>query len=155
MSFPAHTLESLLARSIPVPEVGCFLWEGKVHRSKWGYGRVEYKGKTRNVPRLIKELELRRPLLKTEIVRHSCDVPLCINPKHLLLGTYKDNTQDMLRRGRRGINRGTAIVIEQDVRAIHLAYAEGITRSVLAKQYAVHYNVIWYICCNHTWRDLL
>lgn len=34
------------------------------------------------------------------IVRHSCDNGTCINPDHLLLGTKKDNTQDMLERNR-------------------------------------------------------
>lgn len=34
------------------------------------------------------------------VVRHSCDNPACINVEHLLGGTYQDNTQDALDRGR-------------------------------------------------------
>ncbi|MCK5611139.1 HNH endonuclease [Candidatus Pacearchaeota archaeon] len=34
------------------------------------------------------------------IIRHSCDNGMCVNPNHLLLGTKKDNTQDMLKRNR-------------------------------------------------------
>jgi hypothetical protein len=33
-------------------------------------------------------------------VRHSCDVPACVNPAHLLLGTQKDNMGDASTRER-------------------------------------------------------
>ncbi len=33
-------------------------------------------------------------------VCHHCDVPNCIRPDHLFLGTKADNTADMIRKGR-------------------------------------------------------
>lgn len=43
-------------------------------------------------------------------VMHMCDVPLCVNPGHLLLGTLSDNVQDAIAKGRM---RGNVIPLER------------------------------------------
>ena len=34
------------------------------------------------------------------VAMHSCDTPMCVNPKHVSWGTHKDNSEDRTRKGR-------------------------------------------------------
>lgn len=77
---------------------GCWLWTASV-RGQHGYGG--FKGKDRQ------EMAHRQSYLMFigEIpagvqVCHRCDTPLCVNPKHLFLGSQKDNQEDMVRKER-------------------------------------------------------
>jgi hypothetical protein len=39
------------------------------------------------------------------VIRHTCDVPHCFNPDHLIEGTQAENLQDAVDRGRRNARR--------------------------------------------------
>jgi hypothetical protein len=62
-----------------------------------GYGKVKYKGRTQSAHRLVFYLANG---YKPIVVRHTCDTPLCCNPRHLIGGTHADNTNDMISRNR-------------------------------------------------------
>ncbi len=75
----------------------CWLWTGKV--SNKGYGLVSHLHTYWNVHRMSWTLT-NGPIPNGLIVMHKCDNPICGNPEHLVLGTYQDNTRDMVAKGR-------------------------------------------------------
>ncbi len=83
--------------SVPEPNTGCFLWLGP--RTGNGYGAIKIGKKMCAAHRIVYE-EFVGPIPPGLLVCHKCDVPLCVNPAHLFLGTNKDNMLDAARKGR-------------------------------------------------------
>lgn len=76
---------------------GCWLWTAS--KSRTGYGLASYKGKTWLAHR-ASWTATNGAIPEGKLVLHKCDVRACINPDHLFLGSYKDNMDDMYRKGR-------------------------------------------------------
>ena len=82
------------------------------------------------------------------VVRHTCDNPRCVNPSHLVLGTPKENTADMLERGR----CGRAKLTESDVRELRRLYAaREATQIALAERYGISSRQVWHIIARKSW----
>lgn len=84
--------------TMPEPNTGCHIWMGSV--DQWGYGRV-WKDKISGL--LIHRIayECAFGAFDSSLkVCHRCDMPSCVNPDHLFLGTQKDNLRDMFSKGR-------------------------------------------------------
>ena len=111
---------------------GCWVWVGG--RFADGYGYFSHKGKPWRAHRLsfkIKHDHVPSDLL----VCHTCDNPLCVNPKHLFLGTPKDNTADMIKKGRQ--RKKLSPLSQEDIRLI---LAEYIPKVVTQKNLAAKYG---------------
>lgn len=89
----------LEAKSIPEPNSGCLLWFGS-DDGQDGYGRIEIKRRNVATHRASWEVANGRPVPAGMQVLHKCDVPACINPDHLFLGTDEDNRADKMAKGR-------------------------------------------------------
>lgn len=88
----------------------CWIWRLKSKGGQMGYGvfcvksSTAMSGKQQYAHRAAYTLvygDIRYGML----VRHSCDNVRCVRPEHLIEGTYQENTQDMLRRGRSRMQR--------------------------------------------------
>ncbi len=75
---------------------GCWEWTGAKGR---GYGL--FHDGIRLVPahRWLWE-QTNGPIPKGKILCHHCDNRPCVRPDHLFMGTNKDNSEDMVRKGR-------------------------------------------------------
>ena len=76
----------------------CWNWTGGTYK-KDGYGQVHYQGAAFVASRLAWTLE-RSEIPPDTLVCHKCDNRLCVRPSHLFLGKPKDNTTDMMNKGR-------------------------------------------------------
>ena len=95
-------------------------------------------------------------------VLHRCDNRVCVNPAHLFLGTFKDNTADMDRKGRRGPTKGIpklggedhpqAKLTAQQVAEIRAHNTPGQGTAALARQYGVSEGTMSNILHGRTWK---
>ncbi len=114
-------------------EDACWEWLGAT--SSGGYGHLSFAGRRYGAHRLA--YELFHGKFPTELkVLHSCDNPLCCNPKHLFLGTQLDNMRDMKAKGRDS-SRRHILSIEQKA-VIHERYKQG---GITQKQLSIEFEV--------------
>lgn len=130
----------------------CWLWLGCKNND--GYGYLYFKGKLFRTHRLAYTLEI-GPIPKGLCVLHKCDNPSCCNPKHLYLGTYKDNARDRDLSGRHNPAQGSrqwkSKFTEEQVINI---FNDDRSLRVIAADYGVHHSTIWYIKAGRTWKHI-
>lgn len=76
---------------------GCWLWSGATNSS--GYGHLKAGGRATLAHRMSFEIHC-GAIPAGAGVCHRCDVPACVNPAHLFLGSQLDNVRDMIAKGR-------------------------------------------------------
>jgi hypothetical protein len=132
----------------------CWVWNGTIGDNK--YGQFYAYGKKHLAHRFAYELAF-GSIPKGFCVMHSCDNPPCVNPNHLSAGTSKDNTHDMIRKGRQkcgiGERQHCAKLKESDVLRIR-EIAKEASRSSIAKEYGVDPSLISRIVNGKYWKHL-
>jgi hypothetical protein len=127
--------ERFESKYIPEPNSGCWLWMASCRPN--GYGQFVKDGRRRPKRKVDYAHRVSWELFCGEIpkglqVLHKCDVPCCVNPDHLFLGTQIQNMQDCLSKGR--LPRRISKISDDDFREI-ASSTESL--AVLAERYGV------------------
>lgn len=126
-------IDRVLDRCIPIPEAGCWLFEGCLTPS--GYGQVRVAGRGHLAHRITYAC-LVDPIPDGAHVLHRCDTPSCVNPDHLFLGNASVNAADCMAKGRKPKAEAhkSSKLTEAQVRSILLSREKG---RALARHYGV------------------
>jgi len=145
-----------------IRQEGCWSWKGPIskggypvmscnpeigsdrgHRASW----IIHKGK---IPQYMH-------------VCHRCDNPICTNPDHLWIGTFKENNDDKIAKGRGryikpphkvGIENGASKLKENQVKEIKNLIKNGRSSYSIAKEYNVSKTTILRIKNNKNWSHI-
>ena len=136
---------------------GTRCWEWAAHVSKNGYGvfRLGF--------RLVLAHRFAWGIANREIpdglfILHHCDNRASVRKDHLFLGTKKDNSDDMVKKGRRanfsGESNGRSKLTVTQVNEIRQRYESGgVTQTSLAREFDVHHTQIGCIVNFKHWKD--
>ena len=131
---------------------GCHIFTG--YTDECGYGRIHQGKKLVRLHRSMYE-KVYGKIPKNKVIMHKCDVPACINPDHLAVGTQGMNIQDMIDKKRnkivRGSEHGRAKLTELDIPIIRNKLSNGETCVSIAKLYGVSEGMIRHIKNNRSW----
>lgn len=136
----------------------CWEWQACILSTGYGsIGRGGFGGGSIAAHRASWELH-HGPIPKGLVVMHTCDNRACVNPAHLKLGTHKENSEDMMRKGRHrfkaplgdksSLSKLTANQIRFIKRHPEIPSAE------IAEAMGVGYVAIWRIRTGKTWSHI-
>jgi hypothetical protein len=132
----------------------CWPWLGV--RVKGGYGRIGVGTERGHVQvpsaRIAWELE-NGPSVPGEWALHRCDNPPCVNPKHIFMGTPKQNSEDMSakRRAPFGERQHAHVLCEEDVIQIRALSFLGVPLRELVKIFGLPKVTIHKAATGKTW----
>ena len=135
----------------------CWLWKKALNGSGYGSTRIRSFSKSSMAHRISYELYIGE-IPKGLYVCHSCDIPSCVNPNHLFLGTQSDNNKDMKSKNRGNYDIGSqchnAKLNEEKVLSILEDLKNGISCKKLGLKHRISYVQISMIKSGKAWKHV-
>lgn len=133
-------------------------WIANHCRDKNGYNRMCLGKKTVKLHRIAYTLAFGQ-IPEGLLVCHKCDVPACVAPHHLFVGTVMDNNRDCCRKGRarraNGIDKPNHKMKEKDIFVIRKLYDMGFSYDKIGLLYSVSQSAIGSIIRGETWKHIV
>lgn len=102
------------------------------------------QGPKPRVHRLVYGVVCGRMPTEDILVLHECDNRRCINPAHLFGGTYQDNTDDMIAKGRKvddpDVGKRRRALTWMLIKPLH---EQGLNRHVIADRLGISASTVW------------
>ena len=127
----------------------CWPWLGSRFRNGYGQfaaGRLAH----------IEAWELSYGSRRGMLVLHQCDTRLSVRPSHLWLGTYQDNSDDMVKKQRqvRGEDVHGHKLTRSEVLSIRRLCKMGWVKALLAKKFKISPAMVTLIVKRKSWRHI-
>lgn len=124
-----------------ITESGCWVWNKAVNAC--GYGILK-----RGLAHRVSYTVFKGVIPNGMCVLHSCDVPSCVNPNHLFIGTHTDNMRDRSNKGRGNLEK----LSKSQVDEIRGLYANGLTQYEIADKFDITQSNVSCIVNMKTWK---
>ena len=134
-------------------------WNWTACLNSCGYGHFYANGQDILAHRFSFQNHHNRLIQEGLCIMHSCDNRKCVNPNHLSEGTLKDNSTDMVNKGRgnkpKGEKQHASKLTEKQVKEIREKYSQGGTSyRKLGQEYGVHNSIICNIINYQLWAHI-
>ena len=129
-------------------------WEWQASKNQKGYGQMTIGIRPFAAHRISYTIHYGQ-IPKELFVCHHCDNRTCVNPKHLFLGTPKDNTQDMVRKGRACIgerNASTKLTTADVLEIRQLASTGHVSQKEISDRFGISRGAVGGICKGLRWK---
>lgn len=128
----------------------CRVWRGATNNM--GYGVLRRGGRAWLLHRWI--MRLAGEEIDGKVVMHLCDNPPCFRFDHLRVGSHRDNTQDMVRKGRARGNANPSPDRKLTGEQVRFVRTSSRSARSLAREFGVTHRVIADIRNNNTYKDI-